>query len=57
MQSLPLHTSGLLSMSLNNNIVDTESPDGICSSTFVVDDFSELLLHPPIFSIKDSRPT
>ena len=57
MQSLPLHTSGLLSMSLNNNIVDTESPAGICSSTFVVDDFSELLLHPPIFSIKDSRPT
>ena len=57
MQSLPLHTSGLLSMSLNNDIVDTESPDGICSSTFVVDDFSGLLLHPPIFSIKDSRPT
>ena len=44
-------------MSLNNNIVDTESPDGICSSTFVVDDFSGLLLHPPNFSIKDSRPT
>ena len=37
MQSLSLHTSCLFSMLLNDDILDTEKPDGICSFTFVVD--------------------
>ena len=39
MQSIPQYTSCLLFMSLNDNIVDIEKSDGICSFTFVVDDF------------------
>ena len=35
MQSLPLHISCLLSMFLNDDIVEIEKPDGICSLTFV----------------------
>ena len=42
-------------MLLNDDIVDIEKPDGICSPTFVVDEFSGLFLHPSIFSIKHSR--
>ena len=42
-------------MLLNDNIADTKKPDGICSLTFVVDKSSELFLHPPFFSIKNSR--
>ena len=55
MQSLPLYTSWLFFMSLNDDIVEIEKPDGICSSTIVVDDFSGLLLHPSMFSIKNLR--
>ena len=51
MQYLPC----LYFMSLNDNIVDTEKPDGICSPTFVADNFSGLLLHPSMFSIEYSR--
>ena len=40
-------------MILNEDIV--EKPDGICSLTFVVDEFSGLLLHLSIFSIMHSR--
>ena len=36
-------------------IADIEKSDGVCSLTFVVDEFSALFLHPPIFSIKHSR--
>ena len=36
MQSLPLYTSCLFSMILND-FVDIEKPDGICSFTSVVD--------------------
>ena len=54
-QSLPLYTSCLFSMLLNDDIVDIEKPDGICSPTFDVDEFSGLFLHPSIFSIKHSR--
>ena len=36
-------------------IVDIETPDRICSSTFAVDDISGLFLHPSIFSTKDTR--
>ena len=42
-------------MFLNDDIVDIEKPDVICSFTFVGDEFSGLLLHPSIFSIKYSR--
>ena len=40
---------------LNDDIVDIEKADRICSLTFVVDNFSGLFLHPSIFSIKDFR--
>ena len=43
-------------MSLNDNTVDIEKPDGIYSVTFVVHDFSEFFLYTTIFFIKDSRP-
>ena len=42
-------------MLLNDDIVDIEKLDGMCSLTFVVDEFSGLFLHPSIFSIKHSR--
>ena len=42
-------------MLLNDDIVDIEKSDGICSLTFDVDEFSGLFLHPSIFSIKHSR--
>ena len=42
-------------MVLNDDIVDIENPDGICSPTFVVNEFSGLLLLPSIFSTKHSR--
>ena len=41
-------------MSFNNDIVNIEKLDEICSATFVVNDFSGLFLNPSIFSIKDS---
>ena len=53
MQSLPLYTSYLFSLSLNYDIGDILKPGGICLSTSVVDDFSGLFLYPSIFSIKD----
>ena len=40
MQSLPLYTSCLFSMLLNDNIEDIKKLDGICSPTFVVNEFS-----------------
>ena len=42
-------------MSLNDDIVDIENHNGICSSTFAVDEFSGLSLHASVFPIKDSR--
>ena len=42
-------------MLLNDNIGYIEKPDGIYSSTFIVDEFSGLFLHPSVFFIKDSR--
>ena len=54
-QSLPLYTSFLFSVLLNDDIVDIKKPDGTCSPTFVVNEFSGLFLHPSIFSIKHSR--
>ena len=46
----------LFSMLLNEDIVDIEKPDGICSVIFVVDEFSGSFLHPSIFSIIHSTP-
>ena len=37
MQSLPLYTSCLFSILLNEDILEIEKPDGILSFTFVVD--------------------
>ena len=54
-QPLPLYTSRLLSILLNEDIVDTEKPDGICSLTFIVDKFSELFLHSLVFSFRHSK--
>ena len=51
MQSLPLYTACSFSVLLNDDIVVIEKPDGICSLTFVVDEFSGFFLHPSIFSI------
>ena len=42
-------------MILNEDIVEIEKPNGICSLTFVVDEFSGLLLHLSIFSTMHSR--
>ena len=42
-------------MLLSDDIADIEKSDGICSPTFHVDEFSELFLHPSIFSITHSR--
>ena len=52
MQSLLLYLSSLASMLLNDDVVDIEKLDGICSPSFVVDEFSVLFLHQLIFSIK-----
>ena len=38
-----------------NDTVEIETPDGIYSLTFVVDEFSGLFLHQSIFSIVPSR--
>ena len=42
-------------MFINDDIADIKKPDGICSLTFVVNEFSGLFLHPSIFSIIHSR--
>ena len=54
-QSLPLYISWLFSMLLNKDIVDIGKLAGICSLTFVVDEFSGLLWHLPIFYMIHSR--
>ena len=40
MESLLLYTLCLFSMLLNGNVVDIEKPDGICSGTFIEDEFA-----------------
>ena len=42
-------------MLLNEDIVDIEKRDGICSLTIVADEFSGLFLNTSIFSIMHSR--
>ena len=51
----PVNISCLFSMLLNEDIVDIKRLEGICSLTFVVDEFSELFLYPSIFFIIHSR--
>ena len=54
-QSLPLYTICLFPVFLNDNTVGIKKPDGICSLTYALDEFSGLFLHPSIFSMKRSR--
>ena len=54
-QSLPVYTLHLFSMLLNEDLVGIEKPDQLSSLTFVIDELSELFLHPSIFSIIHSR--
>ena len=42
-------------MLLNDDIVDIEKPDGICSFTFVVNEFSILLFS--VFVVNESSST
>ena len=42
-------------MCLNDDIVDIKKPDGICSPTYVVNEFSGLFLFPLVFSFKYLR--
>ena len=46
------YTSCLFSISLNDDVIDIEKPNGIVSLTFVVNDFLALFLYTSIFSIK-----
>ena len=52
MQCLHFHTSCLVSMLLNDDIVEIEKSDGICLPTFLLNEFTRLFLHPSVFSIK-----
>ena len=54
-QSLTVYMSCLFSTLLNEDIAGIEKPDGICSFTFAVDEFSGLFLHASVFSIIHSR--
>ena len=56
MQSLPLYTSLSFSIPSNAHIGDIKYTHGICSPTFLADDFLKFFLHPSVFLIKDSRP-
>ena len=44
-----MYSSSVFSMFLNEDVVDIKKPDGICLLTFVVDEFSSLVLHPSTF--------
>ena len=52
MQSLPLYTSSLFFMLLNDDIVEIEKPDGKYLPTFVLNKYFGLFLYPSILSIK-----
>ena len=55
MQYFPLYTSCLFSMLLDDDIVDIEKLDGICSPAFVMDELSGLFLPQSISTITHSR--
>ena len=57
MLSLPLCISCLFSILSNDDIIDIEKPDGICSLTLVLDEFVGFFLHPSVFSTKHPRST
>ena len=42
-------------MLLNDNIVEIERSDGICSYTFIVNEVWELFLHSSVFSVKHAK--
>ena len=42
-------------MLLNDDVVDIEKADEICSPVFVVDEFSKLFLYYQRFFFKDSK--
>ena len=42
-------------MLINEDIVHIEKSEGTYLLTFVLDEFSGLLLHPPVFSMIHSR--
>ena len=54
MQSLPFYALCLFYMYLNDDVVEIEKSDGICSPNYVVDEFSGLFLHSSVFSTKHS---
>ena len=39
----------------SEDIVDIVKPDGMCSLTYILDEFSGLFLHTSVFSIIHSR--
>ena len=49
-QSFPQYKTCLLCIWSNTKIVDIECPQGICLSTFVVEEFSGLSVYPASFS-------
>ena len=55
MQYLHLYTSCFFSWLLNGDIVGIEKSDEISLLTFVVDEFSGLVLHSSVFPIIHSR--
>ena len=50
-----MYTSCISHMFLSDSIADIGKSDRICSTTFVMDNFSGLFLYPSVFSIIDSR--
>ena len=55
MQSLPLYTSCLYFRSSNDDMVNIEKSNGICSPTFVLDKFSELSLYLSIVLLNNQN--
>ena len=54
-ESFPRYKVCLFSLLSKAHVVEVEYLQGICSSTFGVEDFSRLFVHPSIFSVRDSR--
>ena len=50
MESLRLYTSCLFFMLLDDDVLDIEKLDGICSPIFFIDELSGLILRRSIFS-------
>ena len=52
---IPKTSAYVKSTLLNDDIAYIQKPDGICSLTLAVDEFSGLFLHPSFFLIIRSR--